>query len=323
MRMQVRPVGFESLGVRSTCTFVQTADVRILIDAGVALAPRFGKPPHPREYEARALCRSRIREYALKADVIIVSHYHNDHHTPNYTDTVWLGSSQEEAEAIYRDKTVIVKDARNSINLSQRRRGWMFKKFIERIGSTLHVGDGSEFEFGATKLKLSKPVPHGEEESGLGWVIMTSIESKEEKFVHASDVQGPMSTQTKNMLLRMKPDLLVLGGPPLYLAGVKVKETSIQKGMKNACYLTERIPSIIFEHHALRSEDWRDAIKPVADAAAMNNHKLLTAAEYLGSSPNPLESFRLRLYEEDPPSEKFLKWWKLPYDKRRQTPPPV
>jgi len=323
MRMRVLPVGFESLGVRSMCTFIQTADIGILIDAGVALAPRFGKPPHPREYEARVLCRSRIRECALKADVIIVSHYHNDHHTPNYTETVWLGSSQEEAEAIYRGKTVIVKDARNSINFSQRRRGWMFQRFIERIGSKLQVGDGAKFEFGATKLKLSKPVPHGEEESGLGWVIMTSIESGDEKFVHACDGQGAMSTQTAKMLLREKPDLLVLGGPPLYLAGTKVKEISIQEGMRNACQLAEKIPLIIFEHHALRSENWRDAIKPAVDAAASSNHKLITAAEYLGSSPNPLEPFRLRLYEEDPPSADFLKWWALPQNKRRQTPPPI
>jgi hypothetical protein len=152
---------------------------------------------------------------------------------------------------------------------------------------------------------------------------MTSIESEDEKFVHASDVQGPMSTQTTNMILREKPDLLVLGGPPLYLAGVKVNKISIEKGMRNASHLAERIPVIIFEHHALRSEDWRDAIKPAVDAGARSNHKLLTAAEYLGLPPDPLEPFRLRLYEKDPPSENFLKWWTLPHNKRRQTPPPT
>ena len=102
--MRIVPVGFESLGVRSMCTFIETPDVRILVDAGVALGPRFRKLPHPQEYRARDQCRKRIREYAAKADVVVISHYHNDHHTPNYTEPVWLGSSAEESEQIYRDK---------------------------------------------------------------------------------------------------------------------------------------------------------------------------------------------------------------------------
>ncbi len=105
--IHVTPVGFESLGVRSMCTFVETPDVRILIDAGVALGPRLRRLPHPREYKARNECRARIRNYAAKADAIVISHYHNDHHTPNYTENVWLGSSADEAEEIYREKTVL------------------------------------------------------------------------------------------------------------------------------------------------------------------------------------------------------------------------
>ena len=145
------------------CTFVETPDVKILIDAGVALGPRFGKKPHPIEYQARARCRARIREYASKSQVIIVSHYHNDHHTPNYTDTVLLGSSAQEAEQIYRGKIVIMKSIRDSINLAQRKRGWMFQRFLKTIGSTCHIADGAKFEFGKTIVRMSTPVPHGEE----------------------------------------------------------------------------------------------------------------------------------------------------------------
>lgn len=321
--MQIVPIGFESFGVRSMCTYVQTPDVEILIDAGVALGPRFGKNPHPKEYQARALCRSKIREYASKADIIITTHYHNDHHTPNYTETIWLGSSAEEAEAIYHDKTVIVKDARNSINFAQRRRGWMFQRFLKKIGSTCHIGDGAVFEYGGTRIKLSNPVPHGEERSGLGWVIMTTIEAEEAKVMHASDVQGPMSVRTMNTIIKEQPDLLVIGGPPFYLQDVKVKKTSIQKGLQNASHLALTVPTVLFEHHALRSTNWREDAKQVYDAGSKANHKILTAAEYVGSEPNPLESMREHLYSEDPPSEHFLKWCKLPREKQRQTPPPI
>lgn len=321
--LKVTPVGFESLGVRSMCTFVETPDVRILIDAGVALGPRFRKLPHPREYLARRECRAKIREYAAKADVIVVSHYHNDHHTPNYTETVWLGSSAEESEEIYRDKVVLVKDIRNAINFNQRRRGWMFQRFVKRIGSKCEVADGRVFEYGATKVKVSQPVPHGEDETVLGWVLMSTIESQEEKVIHASDVQGPMSKVTTSLILKEKPGILVLGGPPLYLEGVRVEKASIRKGLDNASRIAEKIPKVVFDHHVLRSEAWKDNAKPVLEAGARAGHEIVTAAEFLGEPTRLLESRREQLYEEEPPSEEFVKWTKLPHEKRRAQMPPI
>jgi hypothetical protein len=321
--IKVIPIGFESLGVRSMCTLVETPDVNVLIDAGVALGPRFGKKPHPKEYAARNVCRSKIRECSSKSQVIIASHYHNDHYTPNYTETVWLGSSEDEAERIYRDKIVIVKDARNFINFSQRRRGWMFQRFVKRIGSKCEVGDGNKFEFGKTILKISKPVPHGVDSSGLGWVVMTTVESEGERILHASDVQGPMAKRTMNMILNQKPDVLLLGGPPFYLENVKVDRKIIQKGMNNSIQIARNVPTMIFEHHALRSERWMEDIQPVREAAESAGNTTLTAAEYLGIKPMQLEAIRQRLYEEDPPSESFLKWSALQREAQRTTPPPV
>ena len=305
------------------CTYVETPDVKILIDAGVALGPRSGKKPHPMEYQARALCRARIREYAAKSDVIVVSHYHNDHHTPNYTENIWLGSSGEEAERIYGNKTVIMKSIRDSINLAQRKRGWMFQRFLKSIGSSCKVADGAKFEFGNTVLRMSQPVPHGEETSGLGWVLMTTVESERGKIIHASDVQGPMSEQTTGIILKEKPDLILVGGPPFYLEKVKVDKRRIQEGVVNAIKVARVVPTVIFEHHALRSENWIEQIQPIRDAGSQAGHKVITAAEYLGLRPNALESIRERLYEDHPPSESFLKWCTLKPDKQNQTAPPV
>ncbi len=305
------------------CTFIETPDVRVLVDAGVALGPRFRRLPHPREYQARNLCRTKIRECAAKADVVIVSHYHNDHHTPNYTETVWLGSSAKEAEEIYQDKVVLVKDIRNAINFNQRRRGWMFQRFLKKIASECEVADGKIFEYGGTKLKISEPVPHGEEQTELGWVIMATIESQGEKVLHASDVQGPMSKQPTRLILKEKPDLVVLGGPPLYLEGIRVEKSSIRKGIENAARVAGQVPTLIFEHHVLRSDNWKEQMNPVYDASAKADHRVVTGAEYLGVQPMLLESHRERLYEEEPPSETFLKWTELPREKRRHEVPPV
>lgn len=319
----VVPLGFESLGVRSMCTFVETSDVRILIDAGVALGPRLRRAPHPLEYRARNECRARIRDYALKADVIVISHYHNDHHTPNYTETIWLGSSQEESKLIYEDKIVLAKDFRNAINTGQRRRGWMFQRFLKEIGAKCSVADDQVFEYGATKVKFSPPVPHGEEKSELGYVVMTLVESGDQKILHASDVQGPISTQTANLISRLSPDLAIVGGPPLYLEGFKIESGSIRKGIANAAKLTERISTLILEHHLLRSENWRNEAKLIFDSADRYGHEVLTAADYLRITPALLESRREQLYEQNPPSEEFLKWCALPTEKRRLQSPPI
>jgi predicted metallo-beta-lactamase superfamily hydrolase len=320
---RVTPIGFESYGVRSMCTFVETPDVRILIDAGVALGPRSGMLPHPREYQARNQCRERIREFSQKADVIIVSHYHNDHHTPNYTETVWLGSSAEESEQIYQNKIVLLKDARNSINFSQRRRGWMFQRFIKKIGSKCEVADGKTFDYGATKLKFSQPVPHGSDQSELGWVIMTTIESQEYRLLHSSDVQGPVSQKTTGIILEENPDLLILGGPPTYLEGAKVDKLAIISGVENAARIAEKVRTVLFEHHLLRDEDWRDRAKLVHEAGVIAGNVVSTAAEHFGASLQVLEAIRSRLYEQEPPTAEFLKWSKLKREKQRAQPPPV
>jgi hypothetical protein len=255
--------------------------------------------------------------------VVVVSHYHNDHHTPNYTETVWVGSSAEEAEQVYRDKLVLAKDIRNAINFNQRRRGWMFQRFVKRIGSKCEVADGKSFEFGSTKIILSKPVPHGDEHSEMGWVLMTSVRSGDETFLHASDVQGPMSKTTARLILKEKPDVLVLGGPPTYLEGVRVDGSFIQQGMENAARISAQIPTVILEHHLLRSENWRDEARRVYDSSLKANHRVMTAAEYLGVPNMLLEPRRELLYDEDAPSQQFLKWTELDREKRRLQSPPV
>lgn len=305
------------------CTFVETPDIKLLIDAGVALGPRFRKLPHPREYQARNECRSRIRSYAEKADGIIVSHYHNDHHTPNYTETVWVGSSREEAEAIYKDKLVLVKDIRNSINFNQRRRGWMFQRFVKRTGGKCEVADGRSFEFGSTKVTLSQPVPHGEENSEMGWVLMTSVRHGGETFLHASDVQGPMSNKTLRLIIKEKPSVLVLGGPPTYLKGVTVQGSMIDRGILNAAKIATIVPTVIFEHHILRSAEWETEARAVFEAGNEAGNKISTGAGYLNQRTVVLEARRQELYDEEEPSAEYVKWTQLPREKRSLMSPPI
>lgn len=115
----------------------------------------------------------------------------------------------------------------------------------------------------------------------------------------------------------------MLGGPPLYLEGVKVEKASIMKGLENAARVAAKVPTVIFEHHLLRSGNSREKAQSVYEAAAEANHRVLSASDYLGCGSQLLECNRERLYKEEPPSDEFVKWTKLPRDKRSMQLPPV
>jgi len=322
-KIKVVPLAEESFGVRSMCTYVETPDVRVLLDAGVSLGPnRFGFPPHPREYGALAKCRKKVFEAAERAEVVTISHYHFDHHTPSYTDWCFNWSSDDAARQIYEGKLVFAKSYRDKVNFSQRRRGWVFAKTGGKYAEKLEYADGKTFEFGKTKLKFSEPVFHGPEDSQLGWLLMTTIEYKGESILFASDVQGPMHTPTLLEILMQEPQLVIVGGPPAYLEGL-VKKEHVQMGMRNLESLVESVPITILEHHLLREEKWREFSQPIFNAASKKGNSIVTAAQFLKKKNNLLESRRKLLFETEPPSSEFEKWMKMPLEKRKLVKPPI
>ncbi len=319
----VTPLAFESLGVRSMCTLVKTKDVTVLLDAGVALGPRFKLMPHPLEYLARNEARKRIEKAAVDAKVVTISHYHNDHHTPNFADPVWLGSSPESLERIYKGKIVLAKEPRRKINAAQRRRGWMFKQTAEKLAEKFVSADGESFQFGRTQVRFPQPVPHGEADSGLGWVLPCIFERSKEKLVFAPDVQGPVVPETLALLLAEDPDTLIIGGPPTYLRGFKVGDEFLQTALRSLQRLAESIETVVIDHHLLRDAGWYEFLAPVRKSAEEADHRILTAAELLKTKPNVLECQRQQLYENDKPSAEFVNWTKLPEEKQSITPPPL
>lgn len=323
--IRVIPLAAESLGARSMCTYVETPDVRILLDAGVSLCPnRFGLPPHPQEFEAIIECRKRIAEAVEKVEVITLSHYHFDHHTPSYED--WLSQWTEETETarqIYQGKTILMKNPKEQINYSQRRRGWIFQKTGGSYAEKLQIADGKTFLFGETRIKFSEPVFHGPEDSFLGWVLMTTVEYQQEKFMFAPDVQGPISTRTLELIINEQPQLLMLGGPPTYLSGFKVDEKQIQTGFANLQKIVEHVPATIVEHHLLRDEVWNEKSVDIFYKAYESEHTVVTASEFLGQPNRFLEASRKKLFTQIPPSKEFEKWTKLANEKKGHVKPPI
>jgi predicted metallo-beta-lactamase superfamily hydrolase len=321
--IQVTPLAAESLGVRSMCTFVETPDVRVLLDAGVSLGPsRLGLRPHPQEYNALKAARERIADAAERAEVVTISHYHFDHHTPSYTDWFQHWSSNEVAREIYEGKIVLAKSYRDNVNFSQRHRGWIFSNTGGRYAEKVEYADGKEFLFGDTKIRFSEPVVHGEPGTELGWLLMATIERDDERMLFTSDVQGPMDSATVKTIFNENPSLIIIGGPPAYLIGL-VDEESIQTGLQNLVKIVQNVPMTILEHHLLRQENWRETAKSVFEAANAAKHPVFTAAEFLKRENTLLESKRKQLYETEPPDKEFMKWTRLPMPKLQNTPPPL
>jgi predicted metallo-beta-lactamase superfamily hydrolase len=185
------------------------------------------------------------------------------------------------------------------------------------------TADNTTVEYGDTKLRFSVPVYHGEQNSGLGWVVMLSITSCDEKVVYAPDVQGPMENETVRIILSEKPHLLILGGPPLYLQGFKVSKDLMTLSLENITRLTAELPCTIIDHHLLRSSAWKGFLEKAFKVARRSGNKLVTAAEFTGADNNLLECMRQKLYDEEPPTREFSKWMRLPEEERRRTVPPV
>jgi predicted metallo-beta-lactamase superfamily hydrolase len=311
-KIRVTPLAAESFGVRSMCTLVETPDVKVLLDAGVSLAPyRFRLLPHPTEFATIAKLRTSIARAAEKAQVVTISHYHFDHHTPSFED--WLVNWTQEGETarqIYQGKTVLMKNPKENINPSQRQRAWMFQKTGGKYAEKLEAADGHSFTFGETTVRFSEAVPHGPEDAMLGWVIMATIELDNERFIHAPDIQGPIASSTAEIIKAEKPDLLIIGGPPFYLAGFKIDEIQIQKGTEHLRKIVESVPVTIMEHHALRDAEWHKKTEPLFEAAKDTGNRLVTAAEYIGRQNMFLESMRKQLYADNPPSDEFKTWIK-------------
>lgn len=284
--MQVFPIAADSLGTRSMATLVKTKDCSILIDPGVALGPsRYGLPPHPLELQRMDEHWEAIKKFAKKSDVLIVTHYHYDHHNPDEPE-------------IYRDKTVLLKHPKEKINKSQTGRA---KFFLERLGNmpqTLEYSDGREFSFGATGIRFSNPVFHGTNPR-LGYVTEVSIKEGDFGFVFTSDVEGPSIDDQAKFILNEDANLLYLDGPMTYMLGYRYSKASLKHSIRNIVDIFEKtkIEKLIVDHHFLRDINWKSRIEEVFTAAEKQDVNVLTAAEYLGLENEMLEAGRKELYD--------------------------
>src|SRR6266542_2641297 len=249
--MTVIPLAADSLGVRSMATYVECGETRILIDPGASLgASRFNLPPSDEEWDALKRANDRISAYATRATVVFVSHYHEDHFRYD--------------PAIYQDKNVWAKDPKRMVAPRQAGRAALLWKAIQGR-CRLDAAEGRRLETPDAVLTASPPLSHGVDGTELGHVVALTVTDRREgtRFVHASDVQGPLSPVAAAYLIRERPNLLYLSGPPAYLES-QIGSALIERGIASLLRIMEATGCrAILDHHALRAADYRDRLRRV------------------------------------------------------------
>lgn len=127
--MRILPLWFDSMGAKSMATFIKTDDKSIIIDPAAAIM----QPSYPMEESEKEefleYAMERIRKYCRKSNVVIITHYHYDHH-----------KKPEEVPESYIDKTVYLKNPNIWINYSQWKRSRvLYTQLIDLIDCKLDI----------------------------------------------------------------------------------------------------------------------------------------------------------------------------------------
>ena len=129
-------------------------------------------------------------------------------------------------------------------------------------------------------LTASPPLSHGVDGTALGYVVALTVTDRREgqRFVHASDVQGPLSPVALAYLIRERPDVLYLSGPPAYLES-QIGSALIDRGIDHLLRVIEATGCrVILDHHALRGADFRERLGRLWETG-----RVQTAAGFLGT----------------------------------------
>src|SRR5437899_7653160 len=260
--MKVIPLAAESLGVRSMATYVEVGRTAILIDPGATLAPaRFGLPPDESEWEALRRANDRISAYAARASFVFVSHYHEDHFRSD--------------PASYAGRLVLAKDPRRMIGGQQARRAEALSKALDGQ-ARIESADSMQRREMELELYVSPALPHGVDGTPFGSVIALTIvdPAERERFVFASDLQGPASAVAAAYVIQQRPTLLYVSGPPSYLER-ELGRDAIERSIDHLLRVIETTGCrVIMDHHALRDARFADRfarlldIRPLVPAAS-------------------------------------------------------
>jgi len=140
---------------------------------------------------------------------------------------------------------------------------------------------------------VSPPLPHGVDGTPFGSIVALTVvdPAERERFVFASDLQGPASAVAAAYLIRERPTLLYVSGPVSYLERDVGRDT-IERAIDQLVRVMDATGCrVIMDHHALRDAGFAERF-----ARLWETGRVVTAAEHLGLDTSPLESRRNRAW---------------------------
>lgn len=282
--MNIEILGTESLGVRGLCCFVKTKNRKILIDPGIALGyTRYGLLPHPLQVAVDEKIQKKIKKAWSEATDIIISHFHGDH-TP-LADANPYQFNIKRIAGLNPKVRIWTKDPHHLSPVEKKRAESLSFILNQKLISSEGKSQGV--------LTFSKPVPHGEAYGNLVTVMMTKIE-EDCIFIHASDIQL-LNGEAISQILSWEPDIVLAGGPPLYL--YRLSENQIRRAWNNAKRLSEKVDTLILDHHLIRSHK---GLKWLKHLSSETGKRVMCGADFMKKPRMLLEAKRQHLYKDMP-----------------------
>lgn len=284
--MRIKILASDSMGVRSTCSYIETNEFSILIDPSCALGPlREGFYPHILEIKNLCAKWEIIKEYLKKTDILIFTHYHYDHHNPR---EIYL----------YKGKKIFLKDYKE-LNKRQRIRGEKFFSLLKEEGIEIEIGDEGFYKKNDVKIYFSKPLPHGKSKR-QGSVLGVGIKEGNEGFFYTSDIQGYINDSLKEILYKVTPTIIFMDGPSFYMYSKDEKERLCFEIIEKITEIRKEIGEfkiLILDHHSMRGKEWESIYSFMKEKIQKLEVELICAAEYEGKEITPYESKRREIYE--------------------------
>ncbi|RLF22968.1 MAG: MBL fold metallo-hydrolase [Thermoprotei archaeon] len=165
-------------------------------------------------------------------------------------------------------------------------KGPWIKEAVLPDGTKIVWGDGKVFNIGDAEVLVLEPWFHGVEYDRTGWVTPLLIKHRNWRIFYSSDLMGPIIEDYAEYIAKLRPDVVILDGPPTYLFPFMFNRINLRRAIENALTIISAEPKlIIYDHHLLREKKWRKRVSEVFDEAKRRDVLILTAAEYLGRKP--------------------------------------
>lgn len=280
--MDVEFVAFDSFGVKSMCTLFEAGGWRILVDPGVAYEVDSFPLPLKERLNLANRYKKVIESRAETADILIITHYHYDHHIC------------ERNKRLYGGKTLLLKDPYRNINRSQRLRAESFLETVKGLPKVVKIADGKTFRKRGLKIKFSNPLWHGVKGTNLGYVLSVIVQDGEEKLIYTSDVNGLIEKEAVDLIVRENPDQLIADGPPTYLLGFIMAYYNLARSILNVKRVLDETDAnpVVLDHHLLRDYRYPDLFFEVYKHSKLIGKRLETASERHGEEPAVLRGYR-------------------------------